>query len=170
MGISRAIKTAALAGLTSLALLIPAGSAHAVTLHEAPFCVWSWGSNSGITLKPGQTCRYFPLPTHGYYTWAKVIDPGSNSGRICAAITQYPGYQTYNALNDAGQVDPSAWTCYEMGGRYPAYAGQLLLWARFVNNGFGAVYGQATVLNFSTATIRFVDHINEDQNSVFVYY
>jgi hypothetical protein len=167
MVISRAIKTAALAGLTSLALLIPAGSAHAVTLHESPFCVWSSGSTAGITLKPGQRCSFWPLPTARFLTWATVVS-GGRSGRICSAITQFPGYVTSNALNDAGQVDPSAWICYEM--RDYGFYGSLLGFGRVVENGFGAVYGQATVLNFSTATIRFYDATSSNQNSVFTYY
>jgi hypothetical protein len=166
MKISRAIKTATLAGLTSLALLIPAGSAHAVTLHESAFCVANPGSpyEYPLTLKPGQTCSYWPLPTHGFLTWATVVNSG-HSGRICSAITQ-PG--TYNALNDAGQVDPSAWLCHEM--RNEGFYGTRLGFGRLVENGFGSVYGQATVLNFSTATIKFDAHSGYNSNTVWTYY
>jgi hypothetical protein len=141
----------ALVALSSLALLAPAGSARAATLHGAPFCVVR-GSNVGITLKPGQRCTFYPLATNGFFVFFHAIRAGSYSGSICGGITRYPPLNSNTPLNDSAQ--PTSWDCVpasNLNNRGDSALG------RRVQNGFGAVYGQATILNFSNATIKFPD-------------
>ncbi len=146
---SKLLGPAIVAALASLALLAPVGSAQAASPHGAPLCAVYPGATP-LTLKPGQRCSFYPIATRGYWASYHAVGNGHYSGVVCAGITRYPPSNSNTPLNDSGQ--PGSWNCN------PASWTNDQSWntlAHFVNNAFGAVYGQATIVNFSTATIRF---------------
>jgi hypothetical protein len=149
----------AAASLASLALLVPAGSANAAqaTAH------WCSNGTNGYVVEPGKICTWYPVATHFLTTNFQVISGGS--GVFCAAILQSP-WPNGNAqpLDDYGR--PTGWTC---GPNQVWQKGQGSLVARRVYGGFGAVYGQAAILNFSTARIR-IDASSLQTNRVEYFY
>jgi hypothetical protein len=144
---SRTIWLAALVALVSVALLVPAGSARAA---QRQFSTWCkvYPSGAPMTLKPGERCTFFPLPTISFTAGWQVTKPGS--GGICAGVTRYPPNSSNVPLDGYGQ--PTSWQCVS-----PTNATSNMGALQWNAVGpFGAVGGQATVLNFSSATIKFI--------------
>jgi hypothetical protein len=137
----------AVATFASIALLAPAASAAAPQSHHAYWCVDPL-SGASVTLKPGERCTFFPLATIQFTAGWNVIKQGS--GGICAGVTQYPPQSSNVPLDGYGR--PTSWQCVPPNTFAQGIGG--LQWD--ANGPFGAVGGQATILNFSTATITFI--------------
>jgi hypothetical protein len=137
----------------SLALLVPASSASAAT----GFSNWCNNQSVGYVVDPGKVCTWYPVTTAQVSTGWDVKGPGS--GKVCVAILQYPWPNGKMVpLDDFGR--PTDWTCnYLRQSGNPASTWNLAY--RDVTQGFGAVYGQPALLNFSTAKIQVrVDQLN----------
>ena len=140
-----------LAALTSLAFLVPAGSAQAA-YNVVPFCGSYNPSGPTLysrylpqTLKPGQICGFWPVAVAAMNVhWDKV---SSGSGSVCVGVVRYPpGWPNGTMLAPSGAPGPAR--CFPVGSGPTANLG----WA--AQNGFGAVYGQPVMINYSSATIR----------------
>jgi hypothetical protein len=162
---------AALAGLASLALLVPAGSAQAATQYHAKWCgqLTSSGYQS-MTLKPGQVCAFPPVAVRSM--WGAWQVTSSGHGSVCIGVIQYPpGWPNGKALSPTGgnpATDPPRDPYDGMPPHpdYPGYPytcptwtgdmtkGDVIEGAWFAYNGFGAVYGEPVMVNFSTATVK----------------
>ena len=141
---------AVVAVLASLALFAPAGSAQAATLRAEKFC----GSLSpghgyqSVVLKPGQACTFLPVAVHSIFAQWELVSGSGRSGGVCVAVVQSPpGWPNGQPLSPTGSGPGNYWNCI-----VPSSAG--IAWT--ANNGFGAVYGQAVLLNYSNSTIRTV--------------
>ncbi len=159
-----------IAALSTLALLLalgPPGSASAATANQDQFCVVRPGG-AGQILKPGQRCHFLPVATRGFSVYFDAPSGGATSGGICGAITAYPPLDSNMPLNDNG--GPGQWDCWPATQLGPGHYGAL---SRTVHNGFGAIYGVATIVNFSNTTIRFVSQqrgCSDGSNRNCVYY
>ena len=142
---------AGLAALTSIALLVLAGSAQA---SSGKFC-GATDARLGYYVEPGKICAWWPAATSFVRSdwWVR----SAGSGVVCVAILQYPWPNGQaQPLNDQGQ--PSNWNCAQLrSGNNPNWNVVARPW---VQNGFGAVYGQAAILNFSTARIQVGNSYN----------
>jgi hypothetical protein len=145
-------RTIGLAALLSLAVLIPAGSAKAVTGGQVPYCasLRATGQWDPLTLAPGKVCSFVPVAVRFYSAAWDIVKPGT--GSVCTGVIQSPpGWPDGKPL-DPVTGQPIAWgipnksPCVDIA-RY-----RNTVWE--AQNGFGAVYGQPVVVNFSTATIR----------------
>jgi hypothetical protein len=165
------VRLALLAALASLALLVPASSSQGATVHSVKFCgaLTSAGYTS-ITLKPGQACTFWPLAVRTIWGVTQVTSGGH--GSVCFGVIQYPpGWPSGKPLSPTGgnpATDPprDPWDGMPPHPDYPGYPytcvpwgdtlskGDVLEGAWFAYNGFGAVYGQPVIVNFSTATMK----------------
>jgi hypothetical protein len=142
-----------LTALVALALAVAgAGSAQAATLRHAPFC-GSLHPSTGwvpITLAPGQACTFLPTAVQSIWgAWSVTKD---GEGSICTAVVESPpGWPNGRPLSPTGSGPGNYWACV-----YPYAFG--VVWQ--ANNAFNAVYGQAVLLNYSTATIRTQLNVN----------
>jgi hypothetical protein len=159
------------AAVASLALLVPAGSAQAATPHHVKWCgqLTSNGYVS-MTLKPGEVCSFWPVAVSSMWGSWKVVSSGR--GSVCIGVIQYPpGWPNGKVLSPTGgnpATDPPRdpydgrpphpgdpgypYSCQPWTGYMAAGDGLATTW--FANNGFGAVYGQPVMINFSSATIK----------------
>ena len=136
------------AAVASLALLIP--SADAAQYRYAHMCQ-VYPDGGPMTLKPGERCTFLPVATFGFGAAWQVIKPGG--GAICAGVTRYPPYSSNVPLDGYGR--PTSWDCVSpTNASSGGFVGGAL--THNVSGPFNAVSGQATVLNFSSATIRFI--------------
>ena len=170
------ISIVVMAALASLALLIPAGSAGAA-FHRVPFCgqLTSSGYQS-MTLKPGQVCGFLPVAVSSIWPIWKVVQGGK--GSVCVGVVQYPpGWPNGKALTPSGKPlgtepprDPyDGRPPHPQDAGYPyscdpynLSTGELGYTTWWAFNGFGAVYGQPVLVNFSTATIRTLPNNTSD--------
>jgi hypothetical protein len=146
MGMRKARKAfllAVAAAFTSLALLVPAGSAQGA-LYQEKFCGQLTSSGyQPITLKPGDVCGFWPVAVNLAGAAWQVTKPGN--GSVCIAVLRSPpGWPNGQPLAPSG--GPGSWGCV------PHTYGVICCWE--ANNGFNAVHGQLVLLNYSTATIR----------------
>jgi hypothetical protein len=139
-----------LAALASLALLAPAGSARAATRYLSQWCETTPGSGVGQTLKPGQTCNFWPLPTIQVWSNWDVVKAGS--GVACVAVTKSPPYDSRVPLDGWG--NPTSWNSPPWSGCTDVHNRLFIISPGYSGAPFGAIGGQATLLNFSSATIR----------------
>jgi hypothetical protein len=140
--------------LTSLALLVPAGSAQAANVAQQHWCN---NGSVGYVVQSGKTCTWWPVNANTVLTGWNVIGPGS--GSVCVAILKYPWPNgQMQPLDDFGQ--PTSWSCNTL--RHDGNPSSTWHSAgRFVYQGFGGVYGQPALLNFSSAKIQIlVDQLN----------
>jgi hypothetical protein len=129
-----------------VALLVPAGSAQAAWRHD-PWC-------SGVTLKPGKSCTSWPLNINSIYTSWRTTTTGK--GNVCVGLIQYGGSQNGQPVAGVPGLSCSGVSiAYSPG---TAHVGDLGydLWYIYRYNpcmGYSYRYGQATIINFSSATI-----------------
>ena len=140
--------------LTSLVLLLPAGSAQAANVGASHWCN---NGSLGYVVQPGKVCTWYPVAANSVVTGWNVI--GKGSGKVCVAILKYPWPNgQMQPLGDHGEAFPWACNTLRQGGNP---ASNWNVQGRYVTSGFGAVYGQPAVLNFSTAKIQIlVDQLN----------
>jgi hypothetical protein len=147
------ISITVVAALVSMALLIPAGSAQASGYATVPFC-GNYNPNTGSytakTLNPGDVCSFYPVAVAGMSVSWKMTKAGS--GSICVGVmSSPPGWPKGKWLTNTGGSGGYTLACnppdgyYHTGGGYAGWKAE---------NGFGAVYGQPVMVNFSTATIK----------------
>jgi hypothetical protein len=148
------LQLSAVAALASLALLIPAASAQAGGYATVPFC-GNYNPNTGSytpkTLNPGDVCTFYPVAVAGMSVTWKMTKAGS--GSICVGVmSSPPGWPKGKWLTNTGNPR----TGYTLGcnppNGYYGGGGGYTYWK--AENGFGAVYGQPVMVNFSTATIK----------------
>jgi hypothetical protein len=143
------------AAVASLALLVPAGSAQGATLHTAPFCgsLHPGGGYDPVVLKPGQACTFWPVAVNeAAAIWGIIHDAPGGPG-VCLGVVAYPpGWpRTTTALSPVNGQPGKYWTCKPAN---QGISGGSVVWR--AQNSFGAVYGQAVLLNFSNATINTI--------------
>jgi hypothetical protein len=158
---ARTIRVTIIAALASLALLVPAGSAQAAASWTVvPFC-GSYDTNGNIqpkVLKPGEVCSFWPVAVAAMNVHWDVRTSGS--GGVCLGVVRSPpGWPNGTMLGMSGAPGPAR--CFPVGSGPNANLG----WA--AQNGFGAVYGQPVMINYSTATIRTRPH---DADTYLTYY
>ena len=146
-------RTIGLAALASLALLVPAGSAKA-SPYSVPFCnarhLGSANQWDPVTLAPGKACSFFPVAVSSFSTAWSIVKPGH--GSVCAGVVQSPpGYPNGKRL-DPVTGKPIAWGVPNKSPCLSIATYRNTAWG--AQNGFGAVYGQPVIINFSTATIK----------------
>lgn len=153
----RRIVLVVFAALVSVALLVPAGSAQAASA-SSHWC-GATDQRNGFYVEPGKICTFYPLATRFVSTSWWVRSGGS--GFICLAIIRTPWQQgqTAQPLDDWGR--PTNWNCHNlrMQQLYESeHATQPTWWGvgtrPTVTGGFGAVHGQAAILNYSSARIQ----------------
>jgi len=130
-----------------VAVLAGAGSAQAVTEHSVPFCGSLNPGNGyqGVTLKPGQACTFLPTAVKSIWGAWDVVKNGEWGFGVCVGVLEYPpGWPSGRPLSPTGSGPGNYWGCAP-----PSSFGIIAQ----ANNIFGAVYGQAVLLNGSTATI-----------------
>ena len=160
--------------LGSLALLVPmASTAQAATLYRAKFCgAITSGGITSVTLRPGQACTFLPVSVRSLWPIWQVT--ASGHGSVCVGVLPYPpGWPKASSrpLSPTGgnpATDPPRdpfdgqpphpdfpgypYTCQPYSQNMSA--GEQWAGAWFAHNGFGAVYGQPVIINFSTATVK----------------
>lgn len=145
----------AVAAVTSLALLFPAGSAQAAS-GSANWC-GATDQRDGYYVEPGKICTFYPLATR--FVSASWWVRSGGSGFVCLAIIRTPWQQgqVAQALDDWGR--PTNWNCANLRqNRILDSSGRPTDWGvgtrPWVTGGFGAVHGQAAILNYSSARIQ----------------
>jgi hypothetical protein len=116
------------------------------TLATVPFCgsLHPGGGWDPVTLTPGQACTFVPVNVHAMHIeWSITHDGGPGGAILLGVVQSPPGYPNGQVLGPTGA--PGQW-----GGGNPEGGGAW--W--FANNGFSAVGGQPTVVNYSTDTIK----------------
>jgi hypothetical protein len=145
--------------VASLALLVPVSSARA-GYAIIPFCgnVGTSGvsGTSPKTLAPGQVCSFFPVAVAGMHVSWDVTKRGS--GSVCLAVIKSPpGWPNGTILAGSGAPGPAACEPVNSVTRWVTWQ---------ATNGFGAVYGQPVMINYSSATIKS----RPDQDGYLAYY
>jgi hypothetical protein len=125
-----------------LASAVPAQASYA----SVPFCgsLHPGGGWDPVTLTPGKACTFVPVAVAAFHIeWTVTHDAGPGGAILIGVVQSPPGYPNGQVLSPAG--GPGQWGAanLEGGGAY---------W--FANNGFGAVYGQAAVVNYSNSTVK----------------
>jgi hypothetical protein len=151
----RKVMVTCVSALVSLAVLVPAGSAHAA-FREDPFCspdadFW----HRPVTLVPGQMCTSWPLNVNEFKVWWEVVKPGR--GQVCLALTQYGGSGSGQPISGI-----PGWRCVGVGygGNTTAANAEEWWFSRWTIYAYNPYlrysyrYGQARILNLSSATIR----------------
>jgi hypothetical protein len=148
----KVIVTCCVSALASLALLVPAGSAQA-SWRTDPFCVGSNinGHYPGQTLVGGSSCSSWPLNVGEIYVSYKVVKAGT--GRVCVGLFKYGSSQPVSGA--PGLVCPGVGVSSQY-----ARVGQegVIRWyfPPYSNPPRAYAYGQARIINYSTATIKTI--------------
>ncbi len=136
------VKAAIPAALVSMALLVPASSAQAATLHNNTWCN-SGATGPGYIVASGKMCTFWPLTVQSGYAFWDITKSGS--GNVCLSVGNYQGK---NFVTVAG----APWRCVPVHSIHDGTSSGGL--GLTVQNYFGAAYGQIAILNYSSATIR----------------
>jgi hypothetical protein len=147
----RRIQLTLVAAIAASILLIP-GAARADS--SDGFC-GATDAHLGYFIEPGKICAWWPAPMRFVSSDWWVRSPGS--GVVCVAIIRSPwsAGQPAQPLDDQGR--PTNWNCSPLRNGNANWNVAARPW---VQNGFGAVYGQAAILNFSTARIQVGNSYN----------
>jgi hypothetical protein len=142
-------RTIGLAALVSLALLVPAGSAKAVNGASVPFCtslhpntISQWDP---VVVPSGKTCSFYPVAVRSFSAAWSITKAGH--GSVCGGVVNSNGSPL-----DPVTGAPIPWGVKDKSPCVDISIYRNVAWG--ARNGFGAVYGQPTILNFSTATIK----------------
>jgi hypothetical protein len=147
---SKRITAVVIAAFASLALLVPAGSAQAAW-HRDSWCEYQ-------TLKPGQSCTTWPLNVNAARTTWAVTKAGI--GRVCVGVFQYGGSQSGQPVGGGApglNCAPLSWTgsTYADPNSYNGWGySDWLIWRYNPYLRYSYRYGQAKIINYSSATIR----------------
>lgn len=139
--------------IAMVAALAPT-SASAATLQSTRWCGVENNDGSpqfGYDVKPGKWCGTWPYATNFVVASWDVLGSGGH-GQVCVGIASIFSSPPV-PLNDQGQ--PGQWECTTL--RAASGGNWNLVSRHHVQNAFAAVYGQPTILNFSTATIRMTN-------------
>jgi hypothetical protein len=150
----KTVRIALLSALAALALFIPAGSVKGATLYEADFCgsLHAGGGYVPMALGPGQACTFWPVAVHeAAAIWG--ISHHAAGGAVClGVVASPPGWpRTTAALSPVTGQPGDNWKCVPAD---QGFSGGSLVWT--AQNGFGAVRGQAVLLNYSNSTINTI--------------
>jgi hypothetical protein len=137
------------AAMAAVAMLVPVASAQAAFRLD-PWC-------QGVTLAPGKACTSWPLNVNSIATNWLVTKGGR--GKVCVALTQWPAKTDPVSGVPGYNCNGVSYGGFYQGDYNVGHVGDdgIGAWSIYQYNPWAASsyrYGQARILNYSSATIK----------------